>query len=65
MPKIKTRSAVAKRFNIPKSAQLEHAQIGRRHKLTTTSTKRKRQLRSPAYGATAIEANIRKMMPYA
>ena len=64
MPKIKTRSAVAKRFKITKNGKVKHAQMGRRHKLSTKTTKRKRLLRKPAYGATAIESNIRKMMPY-
>ena len=65
MPKIKTRSAVAKRFKVTKSGKVKHAQMGRRHKLATNTTKRKRQLRTPAYGAKAIESNIRKMIPYA
>ncbi len=65
MPKIKTRSAVAKRFKITKNGKVKHAQMGRRHKLATKTTKRKRQLRTPAYGASAIESNIKKMMPYA
>lgn len=66
MPKIKTRSAVAKRFSVTKNGKVKHMQQGRRHKLVkgNKTTKRKRALRKNAYCAPSIESNIKKMIPY-
>ncbi|NLD87765.1 MAG: 50S ribosomal protein L35 [Clostridiales bacterium] len=65
MPKIKTRSAVAKRFKLTKTGKVKHMQQNRRHKLTAKSTKRKRGLRTVGYVSPASAANIKKMIPYA
>ena len=66
MPKIKTRSTVAKRFKITKNGKVKHTQEGRRHKLVKANktTKRKRGLRAGAYADVTNEATIRKMIPY-
>ena len=67
MTKIKTRSAVAKRFKITKNGKVKHTQEGRRHKLVKANktTKRKRALRKSAYIDQSMGSNIKKMMPYA
>jgi len=65
MPKIKTHSGTAKRFSVTKSGKVKHMQQNRRHKLTKMATKRKRLLRKNAYVSPAVEANIKRMIPYA
>ena len=49
MPKLKTNRGAAKRFKKTASGRIKRGQSHRRHILTKKSTKRKRQLRSPAY----------------
>ena len=48
MPKIKTNRGAAKRFRRTGNGGFKCGQSHRRHILTKKSTKRKRQLRSPA-----------------
>jgi large subunit ribosomal protein L35 len=64
MPKIKTNRGAAKRFRRTGNGGFKCAQSHRRHILTKKSTKRKRQLRSPA---TIHPSDVRmaaRMMPY-
>ncbi|MEW7976293.1 MAG: 50S ribosomal protein L35 [Candidatus Sedimenticola endophacoides] len=64
MPKIKTNRGAAKRFKKTASG-FKRGQSHRRHILTKKSTKRKRQLRSPAQLHKADVAVARRMIPYA
>ncbi|MEW8015470.1 MAG: 50S ribosomal protein L35 [Candidatus Sedimenticola endophacoides] len=64
MPKIKTNRGAAKRFKKTASG-FRRGQSHRRHILTKKSTKRKRQLRSPAQLHKADVAVARRMIPYA
>jgi len=65
MPKMKTKSAAAKRFKVRGGGSIKRAQAFKRHILTKKSTKRKRQLR----GMSDVHANdtvsIKSMLPYA
>jgi large subunit ribosomal protein L35 len=63
MPKIKTNRGAAKRFKVTAGGIKRNASH-RRHILTKKSTKRKRQLRSPAMLHAADVASARRMMPY-
>ncbi len=65
MPKIKTHSGASKRFSLTKSGKVKRAHQNRRHILTKMNTKRKRALRKSTYAVPAIEANIKKLIPYA
>ena len=65
MPKIKTNRGAAKRFKKTASGAIKRGQSHRRHILTKKSTKRKRQLRSPAQLHASDAAAARRMIPYA
>jgi large subunit ribosomal protein L35 len=65
MPKMKTNRGAAKRFKVTGSGGIKRGQSHRRHILTKKSTKRKRQLRSPAQLDKADVAVVRRMIPYA
>ncbi len=47
MPKMKTRKAVAARFQETATGKLKSSRPGKRHLLTHKTAKRKRQLRRP------------------
>ena len=64
MPKMKTNRGAAKRFRKTASGGFKRNQSHRRHILTKKSTKRMRQLRSPATVADCDVASVRKMLPY-
>jgi len=64
MPKMKSNRGAAKRFRVSGSGRIKRNQSHRRHILTKKSTKRKRQLRSPASVHACDTASIRKMLPY-
>ena len=64
MPKMKSNRGAAKRFRVSGSGRIKRNQSHRRHILTKKSTKRKRQLRSPASVCASDTASIRKMLPY-
>jgi large subunit ribosomal protein L35 len=49
VPKMKTRKAVASRFKLTGSGRLKRGRPGTRHILTKKTSKRKRQLKSPAF----------------
>ena len=65
MPKIKTHSGASKRFSLTKNGKVKRARQNRRHILTKMNTKRKSALRKGTYAVDAIEANIKKLIPYA
>ena len=65
MPKIKTHSASKKRYSLNKNGLVKHGKMGKRHNLTKTNTKRKRNLRKGAYVDKTCTAAIKKLLPYA
>lgn len=65
MPKIKTHKGAAKRFRVTGSGAVKRGKSHRSHILTKKSTKRKRQLRSPAMIHGSDKASAMRMMPYA
>ena len=62
---MKSHKATAKRFSVTKSGKVKRAHQNRRHILTKMNTKRKRALRKATYAGPTIEANIKKLIPYA
>ena len=65
MPKIKTRKCVAKRFKVTKTGKVMMSKSGRRHILTTKSSKRKRKMRKKIQAKGKFAKNIKKQLPYA
>ncbi len=63
MPKLKTNRGAAKRFT-KIAGGFKRNQSHRRHILTKKSTKRKRQLRAPAFLHGSDVRSARRMMPY-
>ncbi len=64
MPKLKTHRGAAKRFKKSASGRFKFRQSHRNHILTKKSTKRKRQLRSPAYISPVDSDAVKQMLPY-
>ncbi len=64
MPKIKSNRGAAKRFARTASGGFKRKQGFRSHILSKKSTKRKRQLRSPAQVHSSDTAMISRMLPY-
>ena len=64
MPKIKTNRSAAKRLKRSGTGKLVRNQMGRRHILTSKSSKRKRHLRKKATVAESMESRIRTLVPY-
>ena len=64
MPKIKTRSAAAKRFEMTGTGKIKRAKAYKSHILTKKDTKRTRRLRAGGYADTTNAATIREMIPY-
>ena len=64
MPKIKTNRAAAKRFKRSGTGKLVRNQQGRRHILTSKSSKRKRHLRKIKLVAKSMESRINSLVPY-
>jgi len=62
MPKLKTNRGAAKRFT-KSGGGFKRAQSHKRHILTKKSTKRKRQLRSPAMVHESDVRAVRRMLP--
>ncbi|MGE5473325.1 MAG: 50S ribosomal protein L35 [Ignavibacteriales bacterium] len=65
MPKIKTHRATAKRFSLTGTGKVKRGKAGKRHLLTSKTTKRKRSLRQAGYADATNVATIKQMMPYA
>ena len=64
MPKMKTSSAAAKRFNATGTGKLKRSKAYKSHILTKKSTKRKRNLRKPAITDATNVKNMKKILPY-
>lgn len=64
MPKLKTNRAAAKRFRATAKG-FKRAQSHRRHILTKKSSKRKRQLRSPAMVSKQDLGRLDQLLPHA
>ena len=67
MAKIKTRSAVKKRFSSTggkRSVKIKRNRAFRRHLLTGKTPKQKQQLRSKCYVSKADQKRIALMIPY-
>jgi len=64
MPKLKTNRGAAKRFKKTGSGGFKRGQSNLRHILTKKSSKRKRQLGSPAEVHEADVASVRRMLPF-
>ena len=62
MPKMKTKSAAKKRFNVTASGKVKRACSGKNHILTKKSSKRKMGLRQGAYMASEKQAATIKVM---
>jgi len=65
MPKMKTNRGAAKRFRRTAKGRFKRGQSHLRHILTKKTSKRKRQLGSPAHVAESDLAAVKKMLPYA
>ncbi|MBI5438942.1 MAG: 50S ribosomal protein L35 [Nitrosomonadales bacterium] len=65
MPKMKTKSGAAKRFEIRAGGSVKRSQAFKRHILTKKTTKNKRQLRGTTGVHATNTASVRAMMPYA
>jgi large subunit ribosomal protein L35 len=64
MPKLKTNRGAAKRFSRTKNG-FKRGKSHLRHILTKKSSKRKRQLGSPAQIADSDVKSVKQMLPYA
>lgn len=64
MPKMKTRSAAAKRFSITGSGKIKRAKNGKNHILNKKTRKTKRNLRRGDYVSAAQEKVVKKLLPY-
>lgn len=64
MPKIKTRSSAAKRFNVTGTGKIKRAKSGKNHILNKKTRKTKRNLRHGGYVSAAEEKVVRKLLPY-
>ena len=65
MPKMKTHSATAKRVSLTGTGKVKRNRMNRRHLLNAKSAKRKARLRRPTTVDKTMEANVKKMLPYA
>ena len=65
MPKIKTNRAAAKRFRKTASGKYKCGHANKSHILTKKATKRKRNLRQPAYVFAGDAGRIARQLPYA
>lgn len=65
MPKMKTHRATAKRVSLTGTGKLKVFRAGKRHLLTSKTSKRKRALRKGTLSDPANVAAIKRMLPYA
>tara|TARA_B100000315_G_C14448259_1_gene527858 strand:+ start:73 stop:273 length:201 start_codon:yes stop_codon:yes gene_type:complete len=65
MPKLKTRKSVSKRIKITKKKKGLRSKAGRRHLLSSKTTKRKRNLRKKSVVSAGEKRLIKTAMPYA
>jgi large subunit ribosomal protein L35 len=64
MPKIKTRSSAAKRFDTTASGMVKRAKAYKNHKLNSKSRKTKRNLRQGGFVSDQEVKTIHKLIPY-
>ncbi len=64
MPKLKTKSAAAKRFKKTGTGKLKRMKAYKSHILTKKSSKRKRNLRKAAMTDSTNEKTIKTILPY-
>lgn len=64
MPKMKTKSAAAKRFKKTGTGKLKRNKAYRRHILTKKTTKNKRNLRHATTVDESNVKNMKKILPY-
>ncbi|MGP1403679.1 MAG: 50S ribosomal protein L35 [Catonella sp.] len=64
MPKMKTKSAAAKRFKVTGTGKLMKMKAYKSHILTKKTTKRKRNLRKAAEIDKSNLAPMKKILPY-
>ena len=64
MPKIKTKTAAAKRFKVTGTGKLKRNKAYKSHILTKKSTKRKRNLRQATITDATNVKNMKKVLPY-
>lgn len=64
MPKMKTKSAAAKRFRVTGTGKIVRRRANKRHILTKMSSKRKRRLQHSAIVCKGDEKLIAPMIPY-
>ena len=64
MPKMKTRSAVAKRFKVTGTGKVRYKKQGLRHILTKKSSKRKGNLRAPGLLSDVEAKRVKSLLPY-
>ncbi len=62
MPKMKTHKAVAARFSVTGTGKLKRNRPGHRHILTKKTSKRKRNMRSPAFVDEGFLKTYKRMM---
>lgn len=65
MPKMKTKSAAAKRFRALGGGGFKRSHAFMRHILTKKTTKRKRQLRGTIMVDASDRKSVARMLPYA
>lgn len=64
MPKIKTRKAAAKRFNVTGTGKFKRMKPYKSHILESKSPKRKRNLRKATLVSKQFSESVRRMCPY-
>ena len=64
MPKMKTKSAAAKRLKITGTGRLKRNRGWKRHKLEGKPPKRKRRLQKAVLVSKADEPRLRRLVPY-
>ncbi len=64
MPKLKTKSAAAKRFKKTGTGKLKRMKAYKSHILTKKSSKRKRNLRKAAMTDSTNEKTMKTILPY-
>lgn len=65
MPKMKTHSATKKRFKLTGTGKVSFKKSGRGHLLSSKNSKRLRSLRKKGILPAAVEAHVKKCLPYA
>ena len=65
MPKMKTRRAAAKRFQVTGTGKFKRSQAFKRHILEKKAPVRKRSLRKAAMVSASDHKRVQRMLPYA